>query len=314
MASPEDARTTTGGDLGSIGHDVAPAGDKLPSAEPFALPLVDYRLISVPAEAERREKFLSTVTVDENGVAHAVNASSQQETLLAAVRIDDEKNATQVPLVVNEGGILLFELADDKPSRIGFFVGHKTPQDVAGVLRMGLYPGVPLTTQSVNDKQTKEIMHGIKGLNASETDEATWADQIGLFAKLGFDPSMSRGIFNKDHNPSPYSNMWQARPLVVAPDEIRDAMLAHYSKDDVRKDEFQILFYGVRQQYEHFYAYRRQDTLGRESDTLGLKSMRSTRGIGIGFGEARSRQATTKGVEVVSLEGAFNIKVVPTSA
>lgn len=297
----------------------------LPDTAPLTLPLVDCRLISVPAEAERRANLLSRVRVDANGVAHSIDDRSTTETLLAAVRINDKKDATLIPLVADQEQLRLV-LPSDRPSRIGFFVGYSSSQEVSAVLRMGLYPGVPLTTQGVTDDRTEEVMYGLGGIKPAEADERKWAGQAGLYSTLGFDPTHARGMFNKNHRPNPASDNWRESPLIIVPDELL-GMVRHYDPNEVKKDEFQVLFYGIRPaptvpQFPNVLHYP-EDTLrggylgttrgGRETFSYGLPTLgvEPTKGLGIGFGEAVNRTAQTRATKIDSLRGVFKIIVTP---
>lgn len=282
-------------------------------SNPKVLPLVDYTLISVAAEAEKREKLLEAVTVDEIGAAHCINNVSGAETLLVAVRIDDNKKASRIPLI-KKGNFLSLELPTDIPSRIGFFVGYrKDGKQITGVLRTGLYPGVPLTTQTLNDNRNGEVMYGLQGIKPGEKDELQWAEQIELFSGLDFNPARSRGIFNKNHRPNPATDNWQESPLVIVPGK-HDDLVRHFDRDEVRGDELQVLFYGERpvSQPDPYVnlSYGQSDTLLSGGN---MRSMETTRGLGLGlgFGDAASRQAQTQRTEIDSLQGAFHIVISP---
>lgn len=292
----EDARVDTS-------PEVAPT---IPEAPPTVLPLVDYDLIKVPAEAERRASLLSRVIVDTNGVAHCGDDRSDTETLLAAVRVNDDQVAILVPLVVGKDQ-LLFPLPPDKPSRIGFFIGYASTQTVAAVLRMGLYPSVPLATQAISDAKNEEIMRSITGIVGNDADVPKWAEQVELYSTLGFNRFYSRGIFSKSHRPNTKSDTWQDSPLVILPDELLD-MVKHYDPMDVKKDEFQVLFYGIKN-VPNFPQF--PNALYHPSTPSVFGSPLRTKGLGIGFGEAVSRRATTSSVDIGALRGAFKIIVIP---
>lgn len=308
---------------------IAPQLPDTRPAIPTTLPLVDYKLISVPAEAERRAHLLSRVTVDAHGIAHTTDDRSPTETLLAAVRIDDSKNATLIQFLADQEQLRLV-LPSDRPSRIGFFVGYFSSQEVSAVLRMGLYPGVPLTTQAVADDRTAEVMYGLGGIKSSEIDEQQWAEQVGLYSSLGFDPTRVRGLFNKNHRPNPASDIWQESPLLILPDELL-AMVRHYDPNTVKKDEFQVQFYGVSPvpklpQFPNALHYQgdplQRGYLGTTRGGGGTFSYRGeprlqelgiepTKGLGIGFGEAVKRTAQTRPTDIDSLRGSFKIIVTP---
>ena len=282
-----------------------------PDVTPVTLPLVDYRLVSIPAETERRARLLSVVSVDSMGVAHCLDDRSATETSLVAVRVDDSKNAALVPFEVDQDQLRL-HLPSDRPSRIGFFVGYASSQDVTAVLRMGLYPGVPLTTQAVSDERVAEVMYGLEGIKANETEELRWADQVGLYSNLGFDRSRSRGMFNKNHRPNPASDIWQESPLIILPDELFD-MVRHFDPNDVKKDEFQVQLYGIKSipalpKFPNALDYPFGTSGGGKTLSYGGELIG---GLGIGFGEAVNRTAQTKGTDIDSLRGAFKIIVTP---
>lgn len=279
-----------------------------------ALPLVDYDLIHVPAEAEAREALLANISVDERGVAHCSGERGTQ-TLLVAVRIDDEQNASVVPLVQTEEGTLQLQLPSDRPSRIGFFVGFSADTTLSAVLRNGLYPGIPLTTQSRDDSRTGEVMYGLGGIKPDEVDQRRWGEQIDLEG-FGFNPNSSRGLFNKNHRPNPTSNTWQESPLVILPDDQAD-MLPGFDRARVRTNEFQVLLYET-QDVKPQPAFNPSDFLGyrggRETLSFGgaLRGLGGqTRGLGLNFGNAVNREAQTTGIKVNSLQGAFRIVAVP---
>lgn len=321
----EKIEPTSGKDIAQLGKGLiplsTPAVDASAAIRPNVLPLVDYELIHVPAEAEAREALLETVSVDENGVAHCIGEKEGVETMVVAVRIGDEQNASVVPLVQAEDGVLQLQLPSDKPSRIGFFVGYSADSTLSGVLRNGLYPGIPLTIQSRDDSKTGEVMYGLGGMKPDEVDQRKWAEQIDLH-KLGFDPDTCGGMFNKNHRPNPTSDTWHESPLVILPDDQAE-MLPGFDRARVRTNEFQILFYKTHE-VEPLPAFNlhdlgnrgghRQDTLSYEGrlSTLGLGG--KTKGLGLGFGNAVNREAQTRGIKVESLQGAFRIRAVPAVA
>ncbi len=275
-----------------------------PHVKPTTLPLVDSVLVKVVRELEKRQKLLSSVELDVNGVAHCFDNISNTTTYLAAVCIDDKGDARLARLEKEENQ-LRFVLPGDRPSRIGFFVGYSSSKEASAVLRMGLYPGVPLTTQTVSDDKTAEVMYGLGGLKPNETDEQKWAKQIGLYTDLGFKERQSRGMFNRSHRADPTSDRWQQSPLIVLPDEMLDTV-RHYDPKDVKKDEFQVQFYGkkpVKSEISDIDEVR--ESLRPAPLTLGMK------GLGIGFGESKGRTAQTSNTNVDSLVGAFNIIVTP---
>lgn len=299
-----------------------PLKPALSGDSPSVLPRVDHRLFSVMGEAEQRLALLKAVTIEKNGIARTVNADSGVETMLAAVTVDSQKTATLVTFTRGEDGELLLPV---KPyDRFGFFVGHKATGDVSGALRIGLYPGTPLVTQAVSDIENQEIFTGLRGIKEAEADERKWAEEVGLFSDLGFDPTKSRGVFNKFHRPNRTSETWQASPLVALPDGQLD-LLAHFDPTKVRINEFQTLLYGtqdvVADPYAGLFPGLGDGYLGlrgsfRGGDTLGgLNSFEGgMRGVGVGFGKAESVTARTTSIKVNSLEGAFQVVVVSAQA
>lgn len=322
---PDDTVSLKGSDRG-VPLEILSGVDSVTSTQPGVLPLVNYDLIHVAAEAEARERLLKCVAVDTNGVASLRNTLSGIETMMVAVRIDDEQNATVIHLVGEEDGVLHLPLPADKPSRIGFFVGYRaTNQSLAATIRNGLYPGVPLVTQAQSDARNREIMIGIGGIKPSEEDHLKWAGQIDL-ENLGFDQRRLRGVFGKYHRPNQYSDQWQEKPFVMRTDDLAD-ILPGYDPNSVRTNEFQMLFYYTREVMEArpSSAYRMpaiDDILGQTrgftrggGQTLsfggGHLQELSVKGLGLGFGEAVERHAQTTGVRIESLEGAFRIVAIP---
>lgn len=287
-----------------------------------AFPLTNYNLIHVAAEAEAREALLASVLVDEKGVAHARRGVQSIETLLVAVRIDDEQSASVLPLELVEGGSTLrLALSADKPTRFGFFVGHGSiVNDIAAVFRNGLYPGVPLVSESRTDSRDQEILIEVGGIKSTEADHLKWAEQVGL-SGLGLESAKRRGFFGKSHRANPNSDVWQERPLALRPEELAD-MLPGYNPSQVRTNEFQVLFYETRPAVSHIDLSRFLVATRGDENTLSYggghlylssdsKEMAPSRGLGLGFGEPVTKRASTTGVDLVSLAGAFRIVAVP---
>lgn len=205
----------------------------------------DKRLVLSPNEITVRENLLKEVRVNEQGLAHCINPLSQVDTVIAAVRVDDNKDASLIPFSQAEDGSLQLSLpAETRIARIGFFIGI-SQSGASAVLRMGAYPGEPLTTETRTDKQVREVPYILNGLRQdSEQDEIGWAGQIGL-ENLGFNSSNMRGIFNRGHK-LPKSDYWQDRPLLVVQEELEDLM-HHPDPSKVKLDEYQLLVYGPQQ-------------------------------------------------------------------
>lgn len=272
-------------------------------------------------EAEKRAAFLLSVSVDENGIAHCLDKQSGVETLLAAIAVDAQKTATLVPLELGPNQTLQLPVSADVPTRFGFLAGHLASRDVSLAFRMGLYPGLPLVTETRTDTQNREIYVGLRGIKPDEIDEQSWAEQVEAFTRLGFNPQKSRGVFDRFHRPNQDTDAWKAYPLVALPNQILD-LLSHYDATQVKIDTFQMLFYGTRNSLVHpgrrpisdFYdqlygnsggSYMGATRGGGEQLTLG------TKGLGIGFGEAVPTRAQVSGVDVESVVGAFEVIVVP---
>ena len=121
-------------------------------------------------------------------------------------------------------------------------------------------------------------------------------------------------MFDRHHRPDPTSDNWQVSPLVIVPTEIFD-MVKHYSPDDVKKDEFQVQFYGIKPALPQFPNPINYPDDGAMRRLLSSERMRGgdtlSMGLGIGFGEAVNRTAQTRGTNIDSLQGAFKVIVVP---
>lgn len=211
-----------------------------------------------------------------------------------------------------------FPVSAEAPTRFGFFVGHIGEQAVSMAFRMGLYPGLPLVTETRTDAQNREVYIGVRGIKPDEKDEQLWAEQIKAFTKLGFNPVRSRGVFNRFHRPNPYTNDWKNYPLVALPDQMLD-LLNHYDPTQVKINTFQMLYYATRDvvsrpispqagldDYLSLGAFRGATRGGGgQMYSLGMK------GIGVGFGEAVTAKAQVTGMEIDSLIGALEVVVTP---
>lgn len=207
---------------------------------------IDERLILAPDELAQRKVFLGKVTVNDQGIAHCINSLNSLgriDTALAAVRIDDNKDASLVPFDQAEDGALQLTFpAENMISRIGFFIGASR-HNLMATLRLGTYPGEPLTVEVSRNKKAREIPYGLKGLSkGSEKDEIRWAEQIGL-KDLGFKKIRTRGIFNKSEKPQ-RSNHWKDSPLLVVQEDLEDFIL-HPDPDKIKLDEYQLLVYSA---------------------------------------------------------------------
>lgn len=175
--APYDGKTTLGGEPlspgstpGILGHD--PIAEPQISDEPVnILPRVNSTVNSVFGEAEKRLTLLSSVSVDEKGVAHCVDSETGTETLLAAVMIDSQKTATLAPVMKSATGELLLPVPPSSPTRFGFFIGQIASSDLSAAFRIGIYPGNPLVTEAQTDDSNREIFIGLRGFKPDEIDE-----------------------------------------------------------------------------------------------------------------------------------------------
>lgn len=232
--------------------EVEPVGI-IPTRELGPLPRgVDYRRLLVPGEpgeTEIRRTLLEAVTVDNRGVAHGVSPNGT-ETMLAAIRINDAGQASVAPFQLAQGldrePVVQFALPAGKPSRVGFFLGGDSGWDELRVaIRAGLYPGVPLLTMG---ETTWPLLgwppledDGYKLGYPLEGQEGIWAEQVGLFKRLGFNPKGSKGIFDRGHRVNPYtSSVDGIKPL---------SMTARV--DSPQEDALQVLFYAYVPHLRH---------------------------------------------------------------
>jgi hypothetical protein len=307
-------------DLTALFNRIQAGGGDIDSDVTRIVPVKDnYRLIHSFDEEEQRGPLLERVTIDERGIAISKDEDTGITTSLVAVRIQDNE-ATVVPFERDEQGLVL-PLPGDTGSQIGFFISHDGDEGhkPCAVIRQGDYPGIPLTTDKITDtvsgeERTREILINMRGITEQERDEATWAEQVGLFDDLGFDPFKTRGIFSKSHRDNPHSTTWKNQRIVIVPDEMRD-LVDHHDAWDVTKDILQILTYGtqrvkqtlVRDQsiWPDMFGGGSQGTLGTE------KAMYAPRSLGVGFGNETTQQATTTSTKIAGLTSAFQIRVAP---
>lgn len=260
---------------------------------------IDVRLVVAPNEVAAREKLLQGVRVDKDGWAHCVNPLTQRDSFVVAVRVDDDRNATLVPLILSEEGELQLPLPADKPSRIGFFIGS-TVRGASTVLRNGEYPGEALTTEVITDTRSREVPYNLSGIRVGiEQNEMKWGEQVGIEADLqtqgqALTTYPIRGVFNRSTKQLGSDN-WQDSPLLVVPTTLED-MIIHHDPNQVETDKYQVLVYGAAPMPDDFpLNYRGGATRG---GMIGGYSPQS---------EIRNSplQAGSRG----SLEGAFKIKV-----
>ena len=181
------------------------------------LPPNNNLLVKTEQETQTRKRLLESLTIDANGVAFCLNDADRQDTMVAAVIVDGDGKANQIPLRLLETGTLLVELPDGQPTQIGFFVGRLGNKEMSAVLRTDSYPGVPVSTRLNQNQTTQEVLYTVSGIGPREKDERDWAQQIGLFDKLGFEPSKTRGFSKKSPQPNPKSSLREEQSLITKP-------------------------------------------------------------------------------------------------
>lgn len=299
--NPKTLRPPDGGGQPSAG------GGRLDTDFERIVPLASqYDLIAARDEEAQREYLLGRVTVDEHGIARSNNPTSKVTTSLVAVRIQGN-DATIIPLEL-DGNDLVMYLPENTGSQIGFFVGHDGVTDMAAVLRQGEYPGIPLTTETRDADRQKEVMIGMGGIKVDEPDEARWAEQIALY-DLGFNRYKTRGVFSKSHRPDRYTSTWANQRLLVLPENMRD-LADHFDSFEVKENALQIMTYST-QPVREMPIFNPPDTYGRGYESLGGTRSPATKGLGVGFGNKYTQQASTTGIELKGLASAFQIKVAP---
>ncbi len=231
---------------------------------------------------------------------------------LAVARVADGDDAEHVPFQ-QHGKTLQVALPGDRPSQIGFFIGQAGKKNLAATARIGTYPGEPLlTTQKIGSM--REVLLNLQGIKNTELDEARWADQIGLFDELGFDPARSRGLFSKAHNRLG-DNTWTEQRIVVLPKTMDD--LLETVGPNVRGDTYQITGYEVQPYRPPLLprpSYRQDyDTHSFGPSRSGVpKDMNA--GLTTGFGNAFDTAAQLGSISATSLQTAFEFNFVPEQA
>lgn len=272
------------------------------SAPDTVIPLAPrYKLtnteLDLVRETARRHELLTSVTVDENGIAHVAGVR------LAAVRITNH-DARQVPFTIGEGAIEL-PLPADEGSQIGFFIGHTDTTDdgrigLSAVLRQGAYPGIPLLTAEEEDGKGSfqgEAILGLNGIKPKEIDEQKWAEQIDL-VQYGFVPEQTRGMFSSKSK-ALAENFVRNRRLVVTPERLRD-VVQHHDSFIVTEDLIQI---GV------YPAYRPTHS---PNFSRHMYPTTAAYGLGLGFGnEYRQDTSNMQKNKTGELHSAFQIRIVP---
>lgn len=248
-------------------------------------------------EATERANLLQAVEVDGQGVAICSNRVSSAIMRLAAVRVSDSSEATLVPLE-QAGRRVNLALPAHTPSKIGFFMDYQGPRRLAAVVRLGDYPGHPLTT-AVHSGARQELLINMAGIKPTELDEQAWADQMGLYEGLGFDPTRSRGVFAKSHQPSPESD-WKAQRIVVVPQSMDDLV----EVTDHSAHSFQVLGYEATEQAPQIVA----PPPSTFDDGCGTYDA-----LRIGFGSSYRVPVRTNRINLLGLQTAFEVSIVPES-
>lgn len=290
------------------------SGSSTQSDSLFLDPERESVLTVVPDEERIRGRLLEEVQVRDDGVAVTTNPDSRIQMMVAAVVIGDSSEgspATLVPLTLLENGKLELSLPDVTISKLGFFFGYNAdnasePRGMAGVMRFGEYPGKPTIT-SEGGNADKEILLGLGGIKDDELDEAQWADQIGLFRDLGFDPAHTRGQFDF-HRQIGGSDQWATRPLTVFA-EGYDGIV-----EGLDTSTIQVLGYGTRTQNEFSSSLaQHRSTLGtpRAFGSFATRGGGNPRGqmMGLGLGAETTTTASTRPTAVATLEAAMQITV-----
>jgi hypothetical protein len=255
----------------------------------------DASLHGIDTELAERATLLEAVTVDEHGVAVCERPDSGVVVRLAAVRVAGGDQAQQIPLRQEDDGKLVFALPGDTGSQIGLFMGHEGLVPLAGVARLGEYPGEALVTRPVSEAldQWSEVLINLGGMRDTELDERAWAQQIRLFEELGFDPEHSRGIFSRAQLKSPDSDQWRTQRLMVVPPDLSD--LVEMPHPAIQSDILQILGYQTREY----------------TPALEINPYIFTSPLRTGFGPEFDTTAPTSPIRLVGLRAAFEIQLVP---
>jgi hypothetical protein len=267
----------------------------------------EVELLSIPYEDEERAKLLGAVSLTESGVAICEHPVSGVTMRLAAVRVADGSLAEHVPFETGDDGRLNFRLPSDRPSKIGFFIGHNGVRSMTSVVRIGDYPGQALVTANSGSLQSKEIMLNLAGLKPAELDDLEWAAQIDLFGKLDFTREHSRGLFSRHFQAVQGSGLWTEQRLVVTPPDMED--LVTPIEGGERKDVFQILGYQTVPA-----AIRRVVEEQRYSPVVygGLRS--AQKGLEVGLGPQFQTSAKLGSATIIGLQGAFEVNIVATES
>jgi hypothetical protein len=287
-----------------------------PQEPSTVVPKKDYKRISVPGETEQRRALLESVRVDAHGVAHNTSPRGV-ETMLVAVRVNDEKQASVVPFEattdIDGEQVVQFALPADIPSRVGFFLGWKNSvNELSAATRAGLYPGTPLITSGSGEyTPAQEVMLGLRGIKGTEEQEREWAEQVALFTDLGFDQGRSRGFFDKASRPNDYTTSWEVQPLLMLP-RVDDPDYEHFDRQQVEGSALQMLYYATAPKVERPAYDFGSSYSGGFGDRYGAtRSMSMGGDLGLGFGRSSLQSGSTTAIELKGLEGAFRIAAVP---
>lgn len=254
-------------------------------------------------EETERELLLTSVTIDENGIAHSIDPISKTDTMLAAVQISKDGHATLVPF--QQGERAIFMDLPEEGARIGFFVGTSVGNtNYSAVIRQGEFPNIPLVTESTHRRGTvREILLNMQGIDHTqgESDHERWAEQVGLFDILGFQRERTRGIFSRSQRIGS-SDEWLDQPiLAVPPSEV--GAVAHYDRFEVQKDCFQIQTYPIREV--------RQSMLVQPSAFDPFDEKPVMKGLHIAYGEPTQNTAQTTRVQRGPVASAFQVRIRP---
>lgn len=180
---------------------------------PLDVDTPSLKLAHVSSEDILRADILARNHINDLGILQSTNTEGTQQMTVAAVQIDAKHHAHHLPFADTPEGYGFYPCGTNS-LRIGLFIGHTTTKEVNAVVRLGAYPGEPLIT-TVQGIQHQEVMLGLHGIKDHEPDELLWAEQIGLFSGLGFDPTRSRGLFTTARQRNRSNGRWIQAPLTL---------------------------------------------------------------------------------------------------
>ncbi|HZL07937.1 MAG TPA: hypothetical protein VFC50_01960 [Candidatus Dormibacteraeota bacterium] len=267
-------------------------------------PAVRNQLVQVGNELQERARLLECVEINERGAAVCTNPDSGNVLTVVAVTVDDDSNASQVPIAKGEDGRLAIALPVAKLPKVGFFISYENPPEGSGMsaaLRLGDYPGQP-TVFGEGPVTRNEILLNLAGIKPEELDEARWAEQVGLFTDFGLAPERTRGQF------STYQlidgDVWEAKRILYRPEDVEDI------GDSLEASLFQVHAYEIRPQVD----FTRQFEESGPPLTFGSGIGRSaTRGV-LATGNPYESRGSTSGIRTLSLQGALEITVTASEA